>query len=372
MNTADVLCRHRRLFSVYALVAQRNVERMCILIDRLHPRKVVMTDEVAARMLAERRPGIQVESGMEAAIQAASDAEVDVVVAAIVGAVGIAPTLAAVEAGKRVALANKECLVSAGRVFKKAAEASGATILPVDSEHAAIHQCLLGHEKRSLVKVVLTASGGPFLHRDPRTLKDVTPREACAHPNWEMGAKISVDSATMMNKALELIEARWLFDLKSEEMDVIVHPQSVVHGLVYFRDGSILAQMAEPDMRGPIAYALQAEPRLESGIGLLELAKLKRLEFLPVDEERFPAMRLVRRVLSGSDSWAIAFNAANEVANASFRQGRLAFDRIVPVVESVVERTQLQRAETLEQVLRIDAEARAAAEEVIREIGAGT
>ncbi|MDX8402187.1 MAG: 1-deoxy-D-xylulose-5-phosphate reductoisomerase, partial [Mariprofundaceae bacterium] len=279
-STADVVMRHADRFAVHALVGHRNAEAMLELAGRLRPDWVVMTDMRAAHALEGRLPhGVALGSGMEAAIELASDAGSDIVMAAMVGAAGLPAALAAVRAGKRVGLANKECLVTAGRLFMDAARESGAEIVPVDSEHAAVHQCLIGHHRASVRRVILTASGGPFRDRDPATLEDVTPAEAVAHPNWSMGAKISVDSATMMNKALELIEARWLFGLKPGELAAVIHPQSIVHALVEYRDGSMLAQMAVPDMRMPIAWALQTEPRLETGIDWLDLGAVGRLEF---------------------------------------------------------------------------------------------
>ena len=365
-SAADLLRRHADAFAAWALVGHRNVDRMLELVHMLRPARVVMTDEEAARALSGRLPaGVTLEAGMDAAIAAAEAPEADMVLAAMVGSVGLPAALAAVRAGKRVGLANKECLVTAGRIFMETARASGAEVVPVDSEHAAVHQCLVGHDRSSIRRVVLTASGGPFRDRDPSTMADITPEEAVAHPNWDMGAKISVDSATMMNKALELIEARWLFDLRPEQLSAIIHPQSLVHGLVEYVDGSVLAQLAEPDMRGPIAWAMQTSPRLESGIPFLDLARRGRLEFEAVDETRFPAMRLVRRVLAGGDSLSIAFNAANEVANQAFRERRIAFTDIVRVVEAVLEASADVSVDGLDDVWSRDLEARRRAEDVI-------
>ncbi len=325
-----------------------------------------MTDPAAAQLLQGTLPaGVLLEAGMDAAIAAASDASVDMVMAAMVGSAGLPAALAAVHAGKRVGLANKECLVTAGRIFMQAAKASGAEVVPVDSEHAAVHQALAGHDRESVTRIVLTASGGPFRERDPATLQHVTPDEAIAHPNWAMGAKISVDSATMMNKALELIEARWLFDMPAEKLSAIIHPQSIVHAMVEYRDGSVLAQLAEPDMRSPIVYAMQSESRLESGIPWLDLAKTGTLTFQAVDNERFPAMRLVQGVMKGEDSLAITLNAANEVANRAFRDRRIGFMQIVQVVESVLVQVDDLPVDTLDEVWSYDRDARRRAEEVI-------
>jgi len=365
-STADVIMRHSDRFSAYALVGHQNVERMQQLAEQLRPDWVVMTDAVAAEALKGSLPaGVRLASGMEAAIEHSVAGEVDMVMAAMVGSAGLPATLAAVKAGKRIGLANKECLVTAGHIFMQAAKESGAEVVPVDSEHAAVHQCMRGHDHDSVRRVILTASGGPFRDRDPASLGTVTPEEAVAHPNWQMGAKISVDSATMMNKALELIEARWLFGLAPEQLSAVIHPESIVHAMVEYRDGSMLAQMAMPDMRMPIAYAMQLEPRLETGIAWLDVVQAQSLRFQVVDIERFPAMRLVQDVLRGEDSLAIAFNAANEVANAAFRQRRIGFTEIVAVIEAVLARVENIPVVALGDVWLHDEQARKMACEVI-------
>jgi len=365
-STADIIQLHPDKFAAYALVGHRNAERMLELANQLHPQWVVMTDASAEKQLKGQLPaGVRLDTGMDAAIELSAASEVDMVMAAMVGSAGIPATLAAVRAGKRVGLANKECLVTAGNIFMRTARESGATIVPVDSEHAAVHQCLIGHDRPSVSRIILTASGGPFRDRDPATLVDVTPEEAVAHPNWDMGAKISVDSATMMNKALELIEAKWLFDCLPKQLSAIIHPQSIVHALVEYVDGSVLAQLAMPDMRMPIAYAMQAEPRLTSGIDWLDLATNGSLEFQAVNEQRFPAMRLVQDVMRGEDSLAIAMNAANEVANQAFRERRIRFTDIVSTVERVLERVENIPVGQLDEVWSHDAEARKLANEVM-------
>ncbi|MDX8408804.1 MAG: 1-deoxy-D-xylulose-5-phosphate reductoisomerase [Mariprofundales bacterium] len=364
-STIDVMLRHRDRFSCYALVGYRNVARMAELAAQVEPELVIMTDAKAADSLRGQGLACPVQSGMEAAIAAATADGVDMVMAAMVGSVGIPAALAAVEAGKRVGLANKECLVTAGHLFVQAAKASGAEIVPVDSEHAAVWQAMADHDTDSITKIVLTASGGPFRERDPSTLHDVTPEQAVAHPNWEMGAKISIDSATMMNKALELIEARWLFDVPADRLSAIIHPQSIIHAMVHYRDGSVMAHLGLPDMRCPISYALQQHPRLESGVGMLDLAAIGSLQFEAVDEVRFPAMRLVRDVLAGGDSLAIALNGANEVANAAFRHGKIRFTDIVPLVEDVVAKTESGGVSDLDAVHQVDAVARKLAEEIV-------
>ncbi|MDQ6980149.1 MAG: 1-deoxy-D-xylulose-5-phosphate reductoisomerase [Ghiorsea sp.] len=365
-STIDVMLRHPEQFQAYALVGHKNVTLMQELAEKVQPKLVVMTDEAAYLSLKGKLPAkTTLEYGMDAAEAAASAHEVDMVMAAMVGSAGLPATLAAVRAGKRVGLANKECLVTAGRIFMQAAKQYGAEVVPVDSEHAAVHQALAGHDRDSVTRIILTASGGPFRNRAPETLKNISVEEAVAHPNWSMGAKISIDSATMMNKALELIEAKWLFDARADQLSAIIHPQSIVHAMVEYRDGSVLAQLAMPDMRSPIVYAMQAEPRLESGIPWLELAQTQPLEFQAIDETRFPAMRLVKSVLAGEDSLAIALNAANEVANQAFQDGKIGFMEIVATVESVMEKTVEQHVETLEQVWQLDKQARVLAEEVI-------
>lgn len=365
-STTDVVLRHADQFTVHALVGHRNHARMLDLAHQLKPEWVVMTDPSAAVALDGALPtGTRLGRDMDAAIGVASEASVDIVMAAMVGSVGLPAALAAVEAGKRVALANKECLVTAGRLFMQAAKRSGANVVPVDSEHAAVHQCLSGHDASSIRRIILTASGGPFRDRDPATMTDITPEEAVAHPNWDMGAKISVDSATMMNKALELIEARWLFDATPDKLSAVIHPQSIVHAMVEYTDGSVIAQLAEPDMRGPVAYALQMSPRLTSGIPFLDLTAHGRLDFQAVNEMRFPAMRLVRMVLNGGDSLAIAFNAANETANQAFRERRIGFMDIVRVVEKVLQSSEDISVQTLDEVWSCDRENRAKAEALI-------
>ncbi len=365
-STIDVMLRHPDRFEAYALVAHRNANLMLELANKVHPSVVVMTHEAAYQALKGKLPqGTVLEYGMGAAEAVSAADEVDMVMAAMVGSAGLPATLAAVRAGKRVGLANKECLVTAGRIFMQAAEDYGADVVPVDSEHAAVHQALVGHDRDSVTRIILTASGGPFRDRNPESLKDITVKEAVAHPNWDMGAKISIDSATMMNKALELIEAKWLFDAKAEQLSAIIHPQSIVHAMVEYRDGSVLAQLAMPDMRSPIAYAMQAEQRLESGIPWLELARVSPLEFQTIDEARFPAMRLVKSVLAGEDSLAIAFNAANEVANQAFQDAKIGFMDIVATVEAVMAKTSNQHVETLEEVWNLDAEARQLAKDMI-------
>ena len=365
-STADIMLRHPDKFSAYALVGYRNSEKMLQLAEQLNPDWVVMIDPDAVAILEGKLPtGTRLASGMDTAIDLCTAPETDMVMAAMVGSAGVPATLAAVKAGKHVCLANKECLVTAGRIIMAEAKRSGALLLPVDSEHAAVHQCLSGQHGGSVSRVILTASGGPFWQRDSATLHSVTPQEAIAHPNWDMGAKISVDSATMMNKALELIEARWLFDLAPEKLSAIIHPESIIHAMVEYADGSVLAQLAMPDMRMPVAYAMQLEPRLDTGIAWLDMTQQASLRFQAVDTERFPAMRLAQDVMNGDDSLAIAFNAANEVANAAFLQCRIGFMDIVATTEEVLSRVENIPVGSLDDVWLHDEQARMLANEVM-------
>lgn len=368
-STVDVILQHQDQFQVVALVAHKNVTRMVELILLLQPERVVMTDEKAAIALqslcVKQSLMLEIEHGMDAAVDVASSPASDIVVAAMVGSAGLPATLAAVRAGKRVCLANKECLVTAGRLFMRTASECNAEIIPVDSEHAAVHQALSGHDRDSVRRIILTASGGPFRTRSPESLHNVTPEEAIAHPNWNMGAKISVDSATMMNKALELIEARWLFDVSPNILEAVIHPQSIVHALVEYQDGSLLAQMAMPDMRAPIVYALQTSPRLSSGIPWLDLSSRSPLEFHAVDEQRFPAMKLVQEVMRGDDTLSVVMNAANEVANEAFRKQDIGFMDIVPFVQRTLDNIAPVELHDLNSIWELDMESRIKTKELI-------
>ncbi|MBF0282340.1 MAG: 1-deoxy-D-xylulose-5-phosphate reductoisomerase [Zetaproteobacteria bacterium] len=365
-STVDLVLRHPERFCVHALVGHKNWQRMASLVKQVRPECVVMTDESAARQLKASLPAeVRLHVGMDAAIAAASESSVDMVMAAMVGSVGLPAALAAVRAGKRVGLANKECLVTAGQIFMADAIDFGADIVPVDSEHAAVHQALKGHDYHSIRRMILTASGGPFRKTRLEDLQKVTPAQAIAHPNWDMGAKISVDSATMMNKALELIEARWLFDMAPEKLHAVIHPQSIIHAMVEYEDGSVLAQLAEPDMRIPIAYALMPETRIASGANWLDLSISRSLDLIPIDEERFPALRLVREVMRGGHDLAVVMNAANEVANQAFRDEKIAFMQIVATVEKVLEQVPTMAVDTLDSIMLCDAEARRVAQRII-------
>lgn len=334
-STLDVISRHPGLFQVWGLSGNRRLDELVEQCRRWQPQVVAVPHEAQARTL---RPALaalglrtEVMAGESALCELAAHPDVDAVMAAIVGAAGLAPCMAAARAGKRLLLANKEALVVGGALFMQAVREGGATLLPIDSEHSAIFQCL--PEDRSqwaarIDHIVLTASGGPFRRRDPATLADVTPEEACAHPNWVMGRKISVDSATMMNKALEVIEARWLFDLTPEQVQVVLHPQSIVHSMVVCRDASVLAQLGTPDMRVPIAYGLSFPQRIESGAARLDFTSLAALTFEAMDLRRFPGLQLAYDALRAREGTTTVLNAANEMAVEAFLDRRIAFTDI--------------------------------------------
>jgi 1-deoxy-D-xylulose-5-phosphate reductoisomerase len=345
---------------------------MLVQCQRFRPTLAVMADEQAGRRLAEalsqRGVTTEVLCGLRGLEIAAAMRDADYVMAAIVGAAGLLPTLAAVRAGKRVLLANKEVLVMAGHLFMQEASSHGAEILPIDSEHNAVFQCLPPDGARNLdalgvTRILLTASGGPFRTTPLERLASVTPAQACAHPNWEMGRKISVDSATMMNKGLEVIEAHWLFRAPAEKIQVVLHPQSVIHSMVEYADGSVLAQLGNPDMRTPIAHALAWPDRIESGVGSLDLFQVARLDFEEPDLKRFPCLRLAFKAIEAGGSAPAILNAANEVAVAAFLEERLPFTAIPEVVEETLQRLPVSQPGTLERLLQLDAEARDVAEQ---------
>jgi 1-deoxy-D-xylulose-5-phosphate reductoisomerase len=371
-STLDVVARHPDRFRVFALVARRSVDGVFSQCVAHKPRFAVMTDHVAANDLRGRvaQAGLPVEvlSGEEGATAVSAAAEVDTVVAAVVGAAGLKPALAAAAAGKRILLANKEALVMAGPVFLEAAERGGATILPVDSEHNAIFQSLPAGFRRGLHgagvrRILLTASGGPFRQTPLAQLADVTPDQACAHPNWVMGRKISVDSATMMNKGLEVIEAHWLFGAPGPQIQVVIHPQSVIHSMVEYADGSVLAQLGNPDMRTPIAQTLAYPDRIEAGVAPFDIFKLAQFTFEAPDFARFPCLALAYAALEAGGTAPATLNAANEIAVDAFLAGRLAFSRIAAVVERVMEALPAGPMTSLGEVLAADTAARAVARE---------
>ena len=376
-STLDVAARHPERFEVVGLSAYRRIDELAAQCRRFAPRVAVVPDRERAAALREALAGsgvrTRVEVGAEALGELAAAPDVDTVMAAIVGAAGLAPCLAAARAGKRLLLANKEALVVGGAFFTAAVAAGGATLLPIDSEHSAIFQCLPRERAAwdgSIDHIVLTASGGPFRERDPATLAEVTAAEAVAHPNWTMGRKISVDSATMMNKALEVIEAHWLFGLAPERIRVVIHPQSIVHSMVVCRDGSVLAQLGTPDMRVPIAYGLAFPERIESGAPRLDFARLAALSFEPPDAQRFPSLQLAWDALAAPAGTTAVLNAANEVAVAAFLDGAIAFTDIHRINAAAVERMapRLPPIATLDDLTEVDAAARRVASSHLKEL----
>jgi len=377
-STLDVVARHLGRYRITALTAQcqdNTLFEQCI---RFAPRYAVLMDEGAAMRLEQRIAGagmdVEVLCGASALERVASLPEVDTVMAAIVGAAGLRPTLAAARAGKKILLANKEALVMAGRVFMDVVQKHGATLLPIDSEHNAIFQALphnySRHRTDSLAasgvsKILLTASGGPFLNATLSELQHVTSEQACAHPNWIMGRKISVDSATMINKGLEVIEAHWLFNAPADAIQVVVHPQSIIHSLVQYVDGSVLAQLGNPDMRIPIAYALAYPERIEAGVEPLDLLKVATLDFVAPDFVRFPGLALAYQALRAGGTAPAVLNAANEVAVAAFLNKQLPFLAIPRLIENVLADVQITTVNTLEDVLAADEAARVVANDLI-------
>jgi 1-deoxy-D-xylulose-5-phosphate reductoisomerase len=377
VNTLDVVARHPERFEIFALTAMQRadvLEQQCL---QWKPRYAVLGDATAAKALQQRlrAQGVATEvmSGPRALVEIASHPDVSTVMAAIVGAAGLEACVAAARAGKRLLLANKEALVVGGRLFMNAVQEGGATLLPIDSEHSAIFQCL--PEDRAawparIDHIMLTASGGPFRTRTPASLHDVTPDQAVAHPNWVMGRKISVDSATMMNKALEVIEARWLFDLQPEQVRVVIHPQSVIHSMVVCRDNSVLAQLGTPDMRVPIAYGLSFPERIESGASQLDFATMQGLSFEPADRARFPGLYLAWDALKGAEGCTTVLNAANEIAVAAFLEGAIRFTDIHRVNEQTIGAV-LPRADdsaSIADLLALDARARSSARDKIKRL----
>ncbi len=373
-STLDVIARHPDRYRVFALTANRSVDCLAAQCREHRPRYAVVADVAAGAALraalgaALGEGTTEILTGPEALVAVASASEVHSVMAAIVGAAGLLPSLAAARAGKRVLLANKEALVMSGRLFMDAIATSGAELLPIDSEHNAVFQCLpprmaAGLDAAGVARITLTASGGPFRNTPLADLDRVTPAQAVAHPNWSMGRKISVDSATMMNKGLEFIEACWLFAARAEQVDIVIHPQSIIHSLVSYTDGSTLAQLGHPDMRTPIAHALAWPERIGSGVELLDLVQVGRLEFHAPDETRFPCLALARAAWAAGGGATAVLNAANEVAVEAFLAGGLGFTGIARLVEATLERCGHLPAAGIESVLAADAEARQRARE---------
>jgi len=372
VSTLDVIARHPDRYRVVALTANSNVDDLYQQCLQFHPAYAVMADEQSAHGLACRlqsmAPDIQVLSGLEGLEHVSRLPEVDYVMAAIVGAAGLLPALSAVRAGKRLLLANKEALVVSGQLFMDEAEQHGAEILPIDSEHNAIFQCMpAGYAKGfagvGVRRILLTASGGPFRQTAAEDLVQVTPEQACAHPNWSMGRKISVDSATMMNKGLEVIEACWLFHTQPDKIKVVLHPQSVIHSMVEYTDGSVLAQMGNPDMRTPIAHALAWPERIASGVSSLDLFEVARLDFEAPDYQRFPCLSLAYQAIEEGGAAPAILNAANEVAVAAFLDRRIGFTSIPKIIESTLSLIPAIGTHSLGELLNVDAQARIVAEQ---------
>jgi len=374
VNTLDVVARHPGRFRVVALTGHRQVEKLYRQCLEYAPEYAVMLDDDCAEelrgLLREAGSSTQVMSGMAALEQVAALPQVDAVMAAIVGAAGLKPALAAARAGKRVLLANKETLVLSGALFMDAVRRNSAELLPIDSEHNAIFQALprnfsMDLSENGVRRILLTASGGPFRTVPLSALENVTPLEACAHPNWKMGKKISVDSATMMNKGLEVIEAHWLFNVAPELIEVVIHPQSVIHSMVEYADGSVLAQLGNPDMRTPIAYALAYPERIDAGVAPLDLFKIARLDFEKPDFQRFPCLGLAYQALRHGGTAPAVLNAANEVAVAAFLDEKIPFKMIPTIIEQVLADANIGAVEVLADVLAADEAARSAAQHMI-------
>ncbi len=380
VSTLDVVARHPSQFEVFALTASTRVDEMFAQCVEFKPAFAVMASQAHGDLLQQRCAGAglstRVLAGPEHVASVASDERVDIVMAAIVGAAGLASCMAAALAGKRLLLANKEALVVGAEVFLAAVRKGGAKLLPIDSEHSAIFQSLPDDADtwaQVIDKLLLTASGGPFRSRDPASLRDVTPEQACAHPNWVMGRKISVDSATMMNKALEVIEARYLFGVSPGQIDVVIHPQSVIHSMVQYRDNSIVAQLGTPDMRVPIAYGLSWPKRMASGAKALDFEALGALSFESFKsadhQARFPGLRLAWQVLNAPVGTPAILNAANEVAVAAFLDRQIRFDQIHAVNEATLASVSPGRADTLDDLLGLDAQARRVGSALVRKLG---
>jgi len=373
ISTLDVAARHPDRFAIFALSCHSKIVDLAEQCRKFKPLYAVVSDlskvDELKKLLELDCPDTEVLSGVDGLSFVATAPQVDTVMAAIVGAAGLLPTLEAANAGKRVLLANKESLVMAGPLFMNAVKSGGATLLPIDSEHNAIFQCLppaYGNEKRGGVrKILLTASGGPFRTLDLDALPGMTPEQACAHPNWDMGRKISVDSATMMNKGLELIEACWLFDVSPDEVEVIIHPQSIIHSMVEYVDGSVLAQLGNPDMRTPIAHAMAWPERIDSGVSSLDIISAAQLDFEAPDLERFPCLALAMKAAQIGGSAPTVLNAANEVAVDAFLSGQIGFTQIAEIVSAVLNRAENTEPSTLEAVQLCDQQTREQARELI-------
>ena len=366
-QTLDIVRAHKDRYEVYCLVANTSVELLAVQAREFAPAAVCIADETRYEDLktALADTDIKVWAGADAIADIVTVAEIDIVVAAMVGYAGLRPTIAAIRSGKTIALANKETLVVAGELIERLTIENKAAILPVDSEHSAIFQSLVGEDPNSVEKILLTASGGPFLHHSREQLQQVTAAQALRHPNWEMGAKITIDSATMMNKGFEVIEAKWLFGVRYDQIEVIVHPQSIIHSAVQYKDGAVKAQLGTPDMHLPIQYALSYPERLESKAERLDLNKIASLTFLKPDTERFPCLMLAYEAISRGGNVPCTLNAANEIANLAFREGRCGFMQIPEIIEQTMAKTTYIGKPTYEDYVKTDTEARHIAKEII-------
>ncbi len=379
-STLDVVRLHPEKFNVVSLSANASVDKIVEQCIEFTPQTVVMVsskhaEQLALRLMEKNLGTIEIKSGTEALVELAHSPETDTVMAAIVGAAGLMPTLAAVEAGKRVLLANKEALVTSGAIFIDAVKLSGAELLPIDSEHNAIFQCLpwqeqarVGHcqlSQNGISKVLLTGSGGPFRTWQLSELENVTPAQACAHPNWDMGRKISVDSATMMNKGLEFIEAKWLFNLEADDIQVVLHPQSTIHSMVQYKDGSVIAQMGNPDMRTPIAHALAYPERIDSGVAQLDFFNTASFEFEAVDFKKYPNLKLAIEACKSGQAACTALNAANEIAVAAFLDEQIKFNDIYKINETSVNKFVSEQVSNINEVISLDTRAREFAQQLL-------
>jgi 1-deoxy-D-xylulose-5-phosphate reductoisomerase len=367
VSTLDVVARHPDRYRIFALTGQTRIDVLAEQCAQFHPEVAVVVEADAAahlqKLIRDRGLKTNVVYGEQALCEVASAEACDTVMAAIVGAAGLGPSLAAARAGKKLLLANKEALVISGQLFMDAVAASGSTLLPIDSEHNAIFQCLpIGYQRvppqHGIRKILLTASGGPFLDRELSSFDSITPEQAVAHPNWSMGRKISVDSATMMNKGLEVIEAHWLFGASASQIEVVIHPQSVIHSMVAYADGSVLAQLGNPDMRTPIAHALAYPERIDSGVDAIDLARIGQLEFRQPDRVRFPCLQLAFDALQAGGSAPAVLNAANEVAVQAFLDKQISFSRISTLIAETLSRVPAASVDTLESLLAQDSKAR--------------
>ncbi|MBL4659197.1 MAG: 1-deoxy-D-xylulose-5-phosphate reductoisomerase [Alcanivoracaceae bacterium] len=374
-NTMDIISRHPHRFKVFAISGHSNINKLVSLCQKFSPKYVVVSNSSLYKQLLSliNTAGIKTKVlvGKQELINICQQPEVDMVIAGIVGSAGMEPVLASVKAGKDLLLANKEALVLAGELVMQAARENNANIIPLDSEHNAIYQCLpddyiVGHTPNDLDKIILTASGGPFWDRDQSTFAQITPDQACAHPNWDMGRKISVDSATMMNKGLEIIEAHWLFKLDEAKIDVHVHPQSIIHSMVCYKDGSVLAQLGEPDMRIPISYGLGLRDRITSGANLIDLIKVGKLQFFPPNYQKFPCIALAREAIKIGGTAMAILNAVNEVSVDAFLNKQISFSAIANINQQIMQQADITAIESVQQLIALDDEIRHLTEQEIK------